>query len=208
MIVSRASSGAPESPVGSIDPADPVGPDDRAVSWRRFADEAPELATAVRARLLAAKHHVLATLRRDGAPRVSGTEVDFHGPDLVLGSMWGAVKARDLRRDGRYALHANPEDGSMRGGDAKVAGLAVEVRDQEELRSFAEAAEPLQPFQLFRLLLTEAVLTTPAPDGQHIVIEWWRPGEPVARFARYPSYPPRRIDGGGAATAGGAEPSS
>ncbi|WP_234995962.1 pyridoxamine 5'-phosphate oxidase family protein [Streptoalloteichus hindustanus] len=165
-----------------------------AVPWRRFADEAPDLAGAVRDRLLAARHHVLATLRRDGSPRVSGTEVDFHGPDLVLGSLWGAVKAQDLRRDGRFAVHANPGDGSMRGGDAKVAGRAVEVRDPAELRAFVAAARPLEPFQLFRLLLTQAVLTTPAADGQHILVESWWPGSPVVRFARFPSYPPRRLD--------------
>ena len=87
----------------------------------------PELALAVRARFEATKHHVLATLRSDGAPRVSGTEVIIGGDVLALGSMWRAVKALDLRRDGRFALHSNPGDGSMEGGDAKVSGTAVEL---------------------------------------------------------------------------------
>ncbi|GGM79748.1 hypothetical protein GCM10012275_57960 [Longimycelium tulufanense] len=60
---------------------------------QQFATEAPELAALVRARLEAARRHVLATVRKDGSPRVSGTEVDFYGPDLVLGSMWLARKA-------------------------------------------------------------------------------------------------------------------
>ena len=100
-----------------------------AVTWQEFAADAPDLAAPVRARFQATKHHVLATLRRDGSPRVSGTEVQFHGPDLTIGSMPGSVKGRDLRRDGRYALHANPGDGTMDGGDAKVSGTAVEVTD-------------------------------------------------------------------------------
>ncbi|HZD38745.1 MAG TPA: pyridoxamine 5'-phosphate oxidase family protein, partial [Actinomycetes bacterium] len=54
-------------------------------TWEQFTSEAPELAAAVRARFEATKHHVLATVRRDGSPRVSGTEVDFHGPDLIVG---------------------------------------------------------------------------------------------------------------------------
>src|SRR6266516_5864811 len=111
-------------------------------TWEQFSSEAPELAAAVRARFEAAKHHVLATLRRDGSPRVSGTEVDFHGPELTVGSMWQAVIARDLHRDGRFALHANPGDGSMEGGDVKLSGQAVEVTDPEELRAFIEAQEP------------------------------------------------------------------
>jgi hypothetical protein len=77
-------------------------------SWQQFEIEAPDLAAKVRAKFLAGKEHVLATLRRDGSPRVSGSEVDFKGPDLLIGSMLNAVKARDLQRDGRFAIHASP----------------------------------------------------------------------------------------------------
>jgi hypothetical protein len=153
-------------------------------TWQQFEKEAPELAAAVRARFEAAKHHVLATVRRDGSPRVSGTEVDFYGPDLILGSMWQARKAADLQRDGRFALHANPGDGSMEGGDAKVSGHAVEVTDPDELRAFVESAHPPEPFHLFRLSLDEVVLTSLSPDGKYLVIQTWRPGRPVQRTQR------------------------
>lgn len=148
-------------------------------TWQDFCDEAPE-AAAVRARLEATKHHVLATLRRDGSPRVSGTEVDFLGPDLIIGSMWQAVKARDLQRDGRFALHANAGDGSMAGGDAKVAGTAVEVPAPPGQGS----TDPNAPSHRFRLLLSEVVLTGIHPAGDRLVIETWRPGQPVARLER------------------------
>ena len=59
-------------------------------------------------------------------PRVSGTEVVFRGDDLFLGSMWHAVKARDLQRDGRFAIH-RPGAPEMVGGDTKLSGVAVEV---------------------------------------------------------------------------------
>lgn len=154
--------------------------------WVEFVDEAPELAAAVAARLTASKHHVLATQRSDGRPRVSGTEVDFFGGDLVCGSMPGAVKANDLQRNGAYALHANPGDGSMDGGDAKVAGAAVEITDQDVKQQYVTQAaaegHPPGPFHLFRLGLSEAVLTS-VIDGQ-LVIQLWRPGSGVRRFAR------------------------
>jgi hypothetical protein len=153
-------------------------------TWEHFNEEAPELAAAVRARFEATRHHVLATLRRDGSPRVSGTEVDFHGPDLTIGSMWEARKARDLQRDGRFALHANPGDGSMQGGDVKVSGHAVEVTDPDELRDFVEAERPPQPFHLFRLSLEEVVRTSVSPDEKHLIIETWRPGRPLQRVQR------------------------
>ncbi|MGH8975430.1 MAG: pyridoxamine 5'-phosphate oxidase family protein [Acidimicrobiia bacterium] len=152
-------------------------------TWRQFSDEAPELAAAVRARLAAAKHHVLATLRADGSPRVSGTEVDFHGDDLTLGSMWEAVKGRDLQRDGRFAVHANPGDGSMAGGDAKLSGVAVELGDEGK-RAYEEHANPPAPYHLFRLDLHEVVLTSLHPDGDRLLIETWRPGQPVSRIER------------------------
>jgi len=156
----------------------------RMATWEQFSNEAPELAAAVRARFEANRHHVLATLRRDGSPRVSGTEVDCHGPDLTVGSMWQAVKARDLQRDGRFALHANPGDGSMEGGDVKVAGHAVEVTDPGELRGFVEAEHPPEPFHLFRLSLDEVVRTSVSPDEKFLIIETWRPGRPLHRVQR------------------------
>jgi hypothetical protein len=154
-------------------------------TWQEFATEAPDLAAAVRARLTAHRHHVLATLRRDGSPRVSGTEVAFYGPDLVLGSMPGAVKAMDLRRDGRLGLHANPGDGSMAGGDAKIGGVAHEVTEPAEHDAWVEAVgAPTSESHLFRIDLTEAVLTSVAPEGDRLVIETWRPGRQVARAER------------------------
>src|SRR5665648_1171937 len=64
-------------------------------SWRELATEAPELAGASRARFEATKHHVLATLRWDGSPRVRGTEIASRDAgraqaEMLLGSMWGA----------------------------------------------------------------------------------------------------------------------
>ncbi|MEV5536986.1 pyridoxamine 5'-phosphate oxidase family protein [Saccharopolyspora shandongensis] len=153
-------------------------------SWQEFAEQAPELAESVRARLEAAKHHVLATLRRDGSPRVSGTEVSWLGPELTLGSMPGARKALDLRRDPRFALHTNPDDGSMSAPDAKIAGRAVEVTG-DELRAWVEEVKPpSEDSHLFRLDLTEVTTTGLADDHTHLVIRHWTPAEGLRTFKR------------------------
>lgn len=151
-------------------------------TWQQFADDAPQVAEPVRARLESAPHHVLGTLRRDGSPRLSGTEVFWHGPDLLVGSMPGAVKAQDLRRDPRFSLHAHPADENLSGGDAKLSGRAVEVRgdarsDVLQQRPGAEEA------WLFRLDLAEAVLTEISDDKQ-LVIKRWRPTDGVTAFKR------------------------
>ncbi|GAB3489319.1 pyridoxamine 5'-phosphate oxidase family protein [Amycolatopsis cihanbeyliensis] len=160
-------------------------------TWQRFEAEAPGLAAEVRARLEEYNHHVLATLRRDGSPRLSGTEVEFRGPDLTIGMMLGAVKARDLRRDPRYALHTNPGEASMEEGDAKLSGVAVEVTDPAEFEALVGAEAPAGSFDLFLLRLDRVTLTAVRNDV--LIIESWRPGEPRVRYERMPNGPAVRI---------------
>lgn len=144
--------------------------------WFAFEHDAPELASAVRARFEATKHHVLATLRSDGAPRVSGTEVIFHGDVVALGSMWHAVKALDLLRDGRFALHANPGDGSMEVGDAKMSGTAVELTGAAATPIVEQLQmEVTEPFHLFRLDLAQVVLSEVDRERECMVIRSWWP---------------------------------
>ncbi|MDT0302065.1 pyridoxamine 5'-phosphate oxidase family protein [Streptomonospora wellingtoniae] len=147
------------------------------VAWADFSAAEPAFAAEVGSVFGAAKHHVLATLRADGSPRVSGTEVDLGEQELLMGSMLGARKAQDLQRDGRLALHAAP--GPMDAGDAKIAGVAVEVTDLEEARALLTdpGSEP-GAFHLFRVLVGEAVLTS--VTGDRLRIRHWRPGRGLA----------------------------
>lgn len=143
-------------------------------SWSDFQRAEPDFATVVQARFGKYLHHVLATLRKDGSPRVTGLEVIFRDGQLWLGMMPDSRKAADLIRDPRFALHANPgADGSMDGGDVKLSGRAVEVTDQEELARFAEAiAHPL-PFHLFRVEVVDVVRSS--VEGDEMVLQSWRP---------------------------------
>ncbi|WP_107982466.1 pyridoxamine 5'-phosphate oxidase family protein [Rhodococcus sp. OK519] len=152
-------------------------------TWQEFGDAAPALAEAVRARLTAHKHHVLATLRADGSPRVSGTEVEIFRGLLVLGSMPGARKVRDLQRDPRYSLHSNPGHHTMEGGDAKISGRARELTGAEKraiLDSYPQ--NPGDDAQIFELGVDEVVLTTVSDDRLHV--DLWRPGADVTRISR------------------------
>ena len=140
-------------------------------SWNDFESAAPDLAARVRERLDAHVHKTIATLRRDGAPRISGTETRFDGGDLWIGSMSGALKARDLHRDPRFALHSGSEDPPAWPGDAKLAGHAVEVTDRDTvLRLNGEAAED-GASHLFRLDIREA--STVCVEGDELVVEMW-----------------------------------
>jgi hypothetical protein len=160
-------------------------------SWSEFEQEAPELAARVRERLDAFKHKTIATLRRDGAPRISGTEVQFAEGELWIGSMWQAMKARDLQRDPRFALHSGSDDppdhetGDPRdwAGDAKIAGVAEEITDPAVVERI-NGSVASGPSHLFRLDVREASAVAINDAGDKIAIEIWRPGEPVRRVER------------------------
>ncbi|MET9440041.1 pyridoxamine 5'-phosphate oxidase family protein [Streptomyces sp. NPDC006610] len=153
-------------------------------NWGALVRAEPELARTVEERFGAFTHHVLATLRRDGSPRTSGLEVRFLGGELWLGMMPGSLKALDLRRDPRFALQANPGEGtSMGGGDVRVSGRAFEVEDGEAKGRYVKEVEPPEPFHLFRTELTE-VTRTYVEDDRYLVVQVWKPGEPVRTLRR------------------------
>lgn len=153
-------------------------------NWEAFATAEPGLARTVEERFGAHTHHVLATLRKDGSPRTSGLEVRFLGGELWLGMMPGSLKALDLRRDPRFALQANPGEGTtMGGGDVRIAGRAVEVEDAAARATYAEEVEPPEPFHLFRTELTEVVRTY-VKDEKYLVLQVWKSGAPVRTLRR------------------------
>ncbi len=80
----------------------------------------------------------LATVRRDGAPRVHPV-----CPIIANGRMFVAIapdspKRLDLVRDGRYAMHALP---GKRDAEFYVTGRAVRVADEATRALVTEAAE-------------------------------------------------------------------
>lgn len=153
-------------------------------SWSDFEAEAPDLAAAVRARLDAHTHKTLATIRKDGGPRISGTESRIDGGELYIGSMWQARKALDLQRDPRFALHSGSDDPPAWTGDAKLAGRVEEILDEERIAALNGEAAQGGPSHLFRLDLN-AVSHVGLNDARDaIVIEIWKPGEPVRRLER------------------------
>ena len=148
-------------------------------NWASVAAAEPEFADRVRRVFDAHRHKVLATLRRDGSPRVSGIEVEFADGELLMGMMPGSMKAQDLRRDPRLALHAASEDppqddpGSWL-GDARIAGRAVEVVGSTDD----------EPAHRFKVDITEVVLIRVGRPADHLIIESWHEGRGLERKQR------------------------
>lgn len=145
-------------------------------SWDEVVVEAPDLAGRVRGRFGASKHNLVATLRRDGSPRISGVEVQHSGGHLWVGMMGGSRKAADLQRDPRLALHSAPIDLEMGDGDAKIGGRADEVVDEAEIAAWLGdlGSQPPGTFHLFRIDVTEMSVVRVAVD--RLVIDAWQPG--------------------------------
>lgn len=159
------------------------------VSWSDLAAAAPDFAARVQHRLDAHVHKTLATLRADGSPRISGIETFIVDGELWVGSMPGARKAADLRRDPRFALHSGSADPPGWEGDAKLSGRAAEVTDPARRREvFGRRSGDPPPApeaaDLFRLGIAEAVLVSLNAARDRLVIELWRPGRPVVRTER------------------------
>ena len=153
-------------------------------TWDAFEQAEPEFAARVRQLFDAGRHKTIATLRADGSPRISGIECEFTDGDLRFGSMPGARKGADLKRDPRFALHGpafHPEEG-RRGewpGEAKIAGRAIpagpvttdEPGDQPEGESFVAD-------------ITEVVITSLNPEATRLVVESWTPARGLRKLER------------------------
>jgi hypothetical protein len=157
-------------------------------AWSDVQRAAPELAAAVRTRFDAHRHKVLATLRADGSPRLSGIETTFKDGELWLGMMPGSRKAQDLRRDPRMALHTPPVDAELADPDARISGRAIEVTEPDAMARLVEGDErhddgPPQG-HVFRVDVTELLLLSIGDPPDHLVIETWHEDRGVTRTER------------------------
>ena len=151
----------------------------RMTAWQDVERAEPEFARRVRELFDAHRHKTVATLRGDGAPRISGIEATFEYGELAFGSMPNARKGADLRRDPRFALHSatvDPVEGSEAQwpGEAKISGRATHVGPTTEGpdgdRFYADIAE--------------VVRTHLNVEATKLVVEWWTPTQGLRRIER------------------------
>ena len=142
-------------------------------SWKEIEAAEPDFAKRAQARFDKYKHKTIATLRKDGSPRISGIEVAFKDGEMTLGMMPGSLKAKDVLRDPRVAIHSGTEDPKEQPNeviDAKVSGIVVEV--------------PADGHHAFRIDVKEVVVISLSDPVNHLVIETWREGRGLKRTKR------------------------
>ena len=109
--------------------------------WQDVVDSEPDRGRVQRV-FDAHKHKTIATLRRDGSPRLSGLELGSSAGDIAFGMMPRSRKAADLRRDPRTEVHSasfivEGEEESWH-GDARISGRAREITDLEERARYTD----------------------------------------------------------------------
>src|ERR1700689_2687289 len=126
-------------------------------SWSDFEAQAPALAAFGAERLTAAAAY-LATIRRNGIPRVHPVAPIVGGGRLFVFMEPNSPKAHDLSERKWYALHNGVPDTFGTGGEFFVSGQAS-LLDDPQLRTIASEATMYQPedrYVLFELLIKEA----------------------------------------------------
>jgi hypothetical protein len=143
------------------------------ITWMEFEKREPDLAAAGREQFY--QHGLglgfLATVRRDGGPRVHPVCPVISGRGLHLIIMPGP-KLADLRRDGRYSLHSETlappreDDGfAVTGRAREVDGTAIRaaIREQVEAERGGRVWEGFDEHVLFELGIERCLLMLTQP---------------------------------------------
>lgn len=147
------------------------------MTWKTFETQSPKLTEFAKARLHN-KVAYLATIRKDGSPRVHPfTPIIGEGHFFVFMEPT-SPKGHDLRRDPRFAVHCSVSDTSGESGEVIVTGKAVFIEDAN-MRIVAVNVSPYKPAERYILFEfhPEAVTTTEYPDGGSPIRTHWKINE-------------------------------
>jgi hypothetical protein len=144
------------------------------MSWQSLKDQQPELA-AFGAERLNGKVAYLATIRKDGSPRVHPMTPIIGQGHLFVFMEPTSPKGHDLQRDGRYAIHCSVSDTSGASGEFILTGRAHLIHNPE-LRALAvrlASYAPAERYILFDFDI-ESAASTAYPNDRPVRQSWKR----------------------------------
>ena len=157
------------------------------MTWEEFSEAEPGLADVGRTLLFQFKVGLafLATVRRDGAPRLHPVCPVLSNGRLFVLITATSPKRHDLLRDGRYALQTFPqpkagsEEFSISGKAALVEDSAVRAQILRDAKHMADASETAFELWTDRVMYTrwENVLT---PQMRSVHQKWRAPAASAA----------------------------
>jgi hypothetical protein len=143
------------------------------MSWKELMAGSPEMAEYGQKRF-ASEVAYLATVKKDGAPRVHPVTPIIGQGRLFLFMEPTSPKGHDLRRDGRYALHCSVADSGGGQGEFLIAGSAKLVEDARTRSIAVEHAsyDPADQYILFELGIDTAFSNEYDGEGTPIRNRW------------------------------------
>jgi hypothetical protein len=149
------------------------------MTWKILEEQQPELA-AFGAERLNGQVAYLATIRKDGSPRVHPmTPIIGQGHFFVFMEP-ASRKGHDLQRDGRFAIHCAVSDNSGASGEFTITGHAHRV-DDAELRALAVSLasyEVAERYILFEFDI-ESAASTVYPEDRAVRRFWKKETKPL-----------------------------
>jgi hypothetical protein len=145
------------------------------MSWKEFEEFAPEMA-ALGLERLNRKVTYLATIKKDGSPRLHPVTPFIGNGMLFMFTEPSSPKIRDLRQDGRYALHCSVD---RQEGEPLieflVSGIAQVVTDTEvrqQAESIAASSVVIDEYYLFEFHVDKVLIVQYDDGGKRMVQRW------------------------------------
>ena len=143
------------------------------MSWKVFERDSPELARLGYERLNR-KIAYLATLKKDGSPRLHPVTPFIENGMLFIFTEPSSPKIRDLRRDGRYALHCTV------GGEGplieiQVSGEASVITDacvREQAQRIAASQVVIDSYVMFEFQVRRVLVVEYDEEKKPVVRKW------------------------------------
>ena len=146
------------------------------MSWKVFEEDCPELAKQGFERLNR-KIAYLATIKMDGSPRLHPVTPFVGDGMMFMFTEPSSPKIRDLRRDGRYAIHCSVTRESPL-FEFLVMGTAEPIDCHDERRELARrlANSPVvtDQYALFEFQIDRVLVVTYDEDLKPVIRRWRR----------------------------------
>ncbi len=145
------------------------------MSWKEFEENSPELAS-LGFEKLNRKIVYLALIKKDGSPRLNPVTPFIGNGMLFMFTEPTSPKIRDLRRDGRYAMHCSVRrEGPLI--EFLVSGNAEEIFNsivREQVENIAAAPVVNDSYVLFEFQVKCVLMVEYDEEKKKVVCRWSR----------------------------------
>lgn len=144
------------------------------ITWSEFLRDVPDIGKVVLDVFRSHPHHVIATIKPDGSPRVGGTNVQFTNDHMWIGAMPRAYRVSDLMRESRCSIHSAPLDEHLQRPDVQLDAIA-ELAGDTTARALLSNEVGAHEGKVFLLKICSVrVLRV---NGEELHVDSWNPSE-------------------------------